>query len=288
MNVEEVLDKHNVEYVSRGRDFLVHCLNPEHDDSNPSMRIDKLKGVFGCYSCGFSGNIYSYFNETNNNQLSIKTITLKEKIEELMWSKPLNYPLDTKWFEEDFRGISAETYRHFNAFTTSYIDDLDGRLVIPITDITRKITSFNGRYMYSELTPKYKFYPSGTKLSPFPPIAEYIDSSIILVEGIFDMLNLYDKGLKNAVCVFGTAFGNVKKKAKQKENIDKLLTYKYQGVNKVYILFDGDEAGRHSAESLKEYISNNFIVEIINLDDGYDPGSLTQKQVNALRKKLYE
>ena len=287
MKIEDILDKNNIEYVTRGKDFLVKCLNPEHDDNNPSMRIDRLKGIFGCYSCGFSGNIYSHFGETNNTYLSAKTITLKEKIEELMWSKPISLPLDAAWFTEDFRGIKGETFEKFKAFTTNYIEDLEGRLVIPITDINNKIVALNGRYMYSNLSPKYKFYPSGAKLSLFPAAPKLIENSIILVEGLFDMLNLQDKGLTNAVCTFGTSFGNVKKKQKQQDNIDKLLTFRYQGVQKIIILFDGDEAGRVAASNLESYISKSFDTEVIVLDDGVDPGDLTQFQVTKLKEKLY-
>ena len=39
--------------------------------------------------------------------------------------------------------------------------------------------------------------PAGRLVKP-------IQGKVILVEGIYDMLNLQDKGLTNAVCTFGT------------------------------------------------------------------------------------
>ena len=40
---------------------------------------------------------------------------------------------------------------------------------------------------------------------PFCPAkVKPIQNRVILVEGIFDALNLWDKGLKNTVCCFGT------------------------------------------------------------------------------------
>ena len=37
--------------MPKGKDYVVSCLNPEHDDKNPSMRIDQITGIFNCFSC---------------------------------------------------------------------------------------------------------------------------------------------------------------------------------------------------------------------------------------------
>ena len=63
MNVEELIQKKKLVYRQQGADFVVHCLNPEHDDSNPSMRIDRITGIFHCFSCGFKGNVFKYFDD---------------------------------------------------------------------------------------------------------------------------------------------------------------------------------------------------------------------------------
>jgi DNA primase len=47
-------------------------------------------------------------------------------------------------------------------------------------------------------------------------------------------------------------------------------------------MFDGDEAGQKAATLLKPLIEDcGFIVEIINLPDGVDPGELSQEDVDA-------
>ena len=58
MNVEDLLVDKKIPYYAKGKDYLVQCLNPEHDDNNPSMRIDQITGIFNCFSCGFKGSIY--------------------------------------------------------------------------------------------------------------------------------------------------------------------------------------------------------------------------------------
>ena len=42
MTVEELLVEEKIPFKQSPADFVVQCLNPEHDDSNPSMRIDKI------------------------------------------------------------------------------------------------------------------------------------------------------------------------------------------------------------------------------------------------------
>ena len=56
MTVEELLQERKIQYKLSPADAIVACLNPEHDDSNPSMRIDRITGVYNCFSCGFKGN----------------------------------------------------------------------------------------------------------------------------------------------------------------------------------------------------------------------------------------
>ena len=103
---------------------------------------------------------------------------------------------------------------------------------------------------------------------------------MVIVEGIFDMLNLYDKGLENVVCAFGT-------NTLQNETKQKLLPFKAQGITHVYLLFDGDEAGRKAAQTLKPVIEQEgFIVEIINLPDDTDPGELDEEDVRGLAEYI--
>jgi DNA primase len=288
MDVREVLDAHNIQYKFSVKDYIVHCFSPKHEDSTPSCNVDKLSGVYHCWSCGHSGNIYAEFNINMPNQVNVKVNRLREKINKLMWSKPLEIPLGASFINTPFRNISAETLQHFNAFTSDDKGlDMEGRIIFPLEDIDSQIRLFLGRFMYSELQPKYKIYPEHTEIPLYPEIPDIVDGSIILVEGIFDLLNLYDKGLKNVVLCGGVHIGLVKKKAKQARNIERLLPYKYQGVHTIYTLFDGDEAGRKAASGLEAYAGHIFNIQTLDLPDGDDPGGMNQTEVNKLKEKLY-
>ena len=287
MDVKEILEKRNIQYKTRGRDYQVRCLNPEHEDTHPSMNIDKISGVFNCLSCGYSGDLYKYFKINKEKYIDQKAEEVAIKIKALINNKPLSLPLDAVPFREVFRSIKIKTFRKFGAFT-SLEHGMVGRVVFPIYDINGAIKVFQGRYQHSDLDPRYKNHPKEVALPLYPQTVELINNSIILVEGFYDMLNLHDKGLTNTVCVFGTAFGNVKKSSKQKRNIERLLLYKYQGADKVYIMFDGDYSGKDSAENLQKYLRSTFVTEIIEMEEGKDPGKLTESQVIKLKEDLYD
>ena len=289
MDVREVLDSKHIFYKFSVKDYIVQCFSPQHDDGSPSCHVDKLSGIFHCWSCGHSGNIYKEFGINMPNQVDVKVSRLKDKINKLMWSKPLEIPLGAVPHAWDYREISADTLQHFNAFTS---DDsglgMEGRIIFPLEDIDGNIRLFLGRQMYSDLDPKYKIYPEHTEIPLYPEVPEIVNGSIILVEGIFDLLNLYDKGLKNVVLCGGVHIGLVKKRAKQARNIERLLPYKYQGIHTMYTLFDGDKAGRDAAVGLKKYAGETFNIKTLELEDGQDPGGLSQYEVDKIKENLYD
>lgn len=284
MTPEELLVSKKITYLPRGADLQVRCLNPQHDDKNPSMRIDRITGIFNCLSCGFGGNIFQHFG-VKGNFLEIKRQKFKTKLlEKLSENIGLDMPKNYVPYEGNWRGISPETYKAFNAFEHSDREFI-GRIVFPIRTVSDKIAGFNGRHMTMNHDPKYLIHPAGAKLPLFPPNPEPILGRVILVEGIFDMLNLYDKGLKNAICCFGTVKLLGKNSA---DAANKLSLLKLKGVGGIDIFFDGDEAGQNAAEGVKALCEQlEFDVRNIHYKNK-DPGELTALQVIKLKENLYE
>ena len=283
MNVEDLLISKNIIYTSSGADYVIRCLNPEHEDNNPSMRIDKLTGVFNCLSCGYSGDIFKYFNETKN-IVDIRIAKLKEKISKIN-VKPLSMPLGYELYNKEYRGISTNTLNEFQAFTHTDSDFSD-RIVFPITNVIGDIVVFQARRIYSDAPPKYKNIPPNRQLPLYPSTPEIYKGSIILVEGLFDMLNLYDKGLTNVVAAMGLS--SPSKRDEGAKVLEKFGTLKLQGVNTIYILFDGDKAGQAGAKKLEAVLKNEYIVDRIELEEDLDPGDMTLDQVNELKSLIYE
>lgn len=278
--VEDLLKQKGVPFNYSGHDVVVKCFNPEHDDSNPSMRIDKTTGIFNCFSCGFKGNLFKYYGILTN-QSFLKVAKLKEKIAQFKAdTNGLEIPAVAIPFTKNYRGISANTFRDFKAFylpaESDRLKGFEDRVIFPISDITGKIRVFQGRHTLSSGNPKYLNYPAHTTLNLFPAVMPKGFTTMVLVEGLFDMLNCYDKGLKNVACVFGV--NNLEKDTKYK-----LLAYKTQGITKIFIMFDGDDAGRNAARKLKPLIEAcEFECEIIPLEDDSDPGSMSEEYIKSI------
>lgn len=275
MNVEELLEHKDIKYIPKGGDYVIRCLSPEHEDRNPSLRIDRITGIFHCLSCGFKGNLFTHFGEKVNG-LQLKKELLKKKIKQkLAASAGLMIPKDAVPYVGDWRNIKSETYKKFEAFQ-EHSNQFIGRIIFPVRNLSGKIVAFNGRHTTGGV-PKYLIHPAGARM-PLYPAVKPIRGYVLLVEGIFDMINLHDKGLTNAVCCFGTR--NV--------NEDKLSMLRMQGAEGVDIFFDGDEPGQNAAEKVKtmcEHISMPY--RNIHVNDS-DPGALMQHEVDKLRRKLYK
>ena len=77
----ELLQERNIPFTVKGQDAIISCLNPEHDDTNPSLRVDKVTGIMHCFSCGFKGNLFTHFGAPQS-PMEVKRHLLKEKIAE--------------------------------------------------------------------------------------------------------------------------------------------------------------------------------------------------------------
>lgn len=280
MNIIDLLNDRQIRYKEAGKDYQIVCINPEHDDSNPSMRVDKVTGVFHCFSCGYKGNLFRQFG-AEPNFVDIRIAKLQDKIVEILSDKNLTMPIDAVPFCRDYRDISAETYMQVHAFTSNAEDEYKDRLMFPLYDIRGNIKVFMGRALHSDIESKYLFHPRKVMPPLFPAHPEIWKNSIILVEGIFDALNLMDKGCYNVVSAFGTH-------SLLKTYEQKLSHFKIMGVNKFYIMFDGDDAGQSAGKKLENVLNDNgFNAETIELPKDMDPGDLTQKDITTLMIGLY-
>lgn len=275
MDVEDLLVSKDIAYISQGGDCVVRCLNPEHPDKNPSMRIDRITGIFNCFSCDFKGNLFTLFGEKVD-QLQMRRDLLKKKIKtKTAESIGLTFPPDCVPYKGTWRNIKPMTYEKFAAFQ-NHSSDYVGRIVFPIYNIADRIVAFIGRHTTGG-TPKYLITPHKARM-PLFPIVKPIKGAVILTEGIFDMINLHDKGLKNTVCCFGT----------QTVTEDKLAILKIQNVDQVDIFMDGDDAGKNAAEKIKTMCESLGLKTRNIYIAGTDPGDLSELQVQKLWKKLYE
>lgn len=282
--VEELLTAKKVPFIRKGKDCLVLCLNPEHEDQQPSLRIDAEDGKFHCLSCGFKGNIFPYFNKYRN-PFSSKVSLIKSKIKELRRASWSGYtiPSDALFVDYSFSGIPKHIMEKFLAFRTLEMG-MEDRVVFPIFSAAGVIVGFQGRYINSNAPPKYMAFPKEQPLPWYPSVAKCStkDSTIVLVEGLKDALYLHGRGIECAVCIFGTKSVNM-------DNIlDHLQQFLLAGVGRVIILMDGDAAGRSAAKNLELCITRktDLVVQVLDLPDGIDPATMTDDQIKSLHVSI--
>ena len=125
--------------------------------------------------------------------------------------------------------------------------------------------------------PKYFRRPHKGKVSNilFPLDKVKNTNYVILVEGLFDMLNMWQLGYKNTLAIFGASnFGRAKL-----DLVDKI------GVNRVDIMMDSDAPGQMAAEKIQSLLdSKNIYSRIIKLPLGRDPGDITKDVAEAALK----
>ena len=273
----DLLSEKGIKFSVKGQDAIISCLNPEHDDNNPSLRVDRVTGIMHCFSCGFRGNLFSYYGAPES-PLEVRIHRIKEKIaKSRSQTVGIQLPEDRiEWKGGSFRNISEATLKIWQAFTWN-VPKFEGRIIFPIRDITGKTVALLGRKI-SGMTDKYYIYPQGVEMPFCPAKVKPINNRVILVEGIFDALNLWDNGLKNTVCCFGT----------QQMNWVKLSLLKLQGVQGLDIMFDGDDAGVKAGNEIKGLAEKmELSVQIVKLKDGQDPGNFNAYMIEKLKKQLY-
>lgn len=270
--VKTVLQDEGIEFIERGADLLVRCLNPEHDDKNPSMRIDSATGVFHCWSCGHKGNLFSEFNR-DIPHFDIAQYRLLQKIANLRaLSSRLEIPKDAQTFSENHRGIPSHLFREADAFTSNHYRELQNRIIFPIYSVDGEILNFVGRSTHTNAPPKYLYFPR-KEVYVYPQIL--VQNRAFFVEGLFDRINLLRYGVRNVHVAFGT-------KTITRQTVHTILApLLMQGLNHVVLLFDGDKAGRDGMRDAKEVIERvcEIPVDCIYLPDGMDPGVMTDGDV---------
>lgn len=280
--VQELLSRHNIFYYERGDKYIVRCLNPEHEDRNPSMQIQATTGNFKCWSCQIWGafpKLQRLLGETpsveESGALTVKVELLKRKLTmgSTSVAEPLQFPRSCSVHPGPYRNIGGDTLFEFHVFVSNS-QEFQGRVWFPIHHRGRLI-AFQGRAETPELEPKYIFYPRGVDLrSTIMGIESIPKKTVILTEGIIDMMRLRDAGIKEACCIFGSYFG-----------LEKVYTLLANDIQVVITMFDPDAAGKKVTTQTQQLLQKkapNIAVIPIWLSGDKDPGAMWDDEIYEL------
>lgn len=285
----EVLDKEGIYYkkTNNPAEVLIQCTSGEHSDSHPSMQVNIEEGMFHCWSCKFSGNVVKLLRSLGIHQnLFLETKQpyridkMKKKLRAIREKDTFTLPKTRNSAYGNFKGITPQTFKEFGAFFSSEMS-LEDYVCVPIYQFG-KLKFIEGRLKFNDPDrPKYQRKPTGAPAGEvlFPIDKIEHNNTVILVEGLFDMLNLWQMGYKNVLCMFGANNFN-----KYKIELLNML-----GITKVHILYDGDQMGRTASAKLKEFLEkNDFHTQIFNLPDRIDPGQLTKEDMYRYYDRFVE
>ncbi len=157
----------------------------------------------------------------------------------------------------------------------SYFDRFRHRLMIPIINLSQKPIAFGGRTLKKGEPAKYinspesSIYIKGNVLYNLNLAKDHIKKtgSAIITEGYFDVISLWQAGIKNVVASSGTAF------TLQQARLLARFT------DKVFLFFDADSAGRKAAiRSVDALYDAGLDVKVILAPTGEDPDSIAREQ----------
>jgi len=163
-------------------------------------------------------------------------------------------------------------------------DRFRNRLMFPVKDVDGRIIAFGGRILGSG-EPKYlnspesPAYVKGRQLYGLNQAKESIRQNgyVILVEGYFDLIVLWNSGITNVVATLGTAL--------TKDHITLIKRYTEQ----VAVIFDADEAGKKAlTRSVGMFVAAHMDARAVILPEGLDPDDFVRRQGGDALKRMVD
>jgi len=170
----------------------------------------------------------------------------------------------------------------------SYIDLFRGRIIFPIFNLKGECVGFGARALDKDAEPKYlntpesKIFKKGEIFYGLYQSKEAIkkENLGLLVEGYFDFLSLWEKGVKNVVATCGTAL--------TESHVKLMKTFTENWI----ILYDGDLAGKKATlRAISLFLKEGILPRCVILPEEHDPDSWTRKEGlegETLKRKIEE
>ncbi len=152
-----------------------------------------------------------------------------------------------------------------------HYDALRNRLIFPILDQAGRAIAFGGRILNPEDTPKYlnspetRVFEKGSQLYGLRQAwnAMRAEKVAVVTEGYTDVIACHQAGFRNVVATLGTALTS------------RHASVLRRAVDRVVLLFDGDEAGQRAADRAVEvFFAEPIDVSIAVLEGGEDPADM--------------
>ena len=112
-----------VDLVKKGKNYFGIC--PFHDDHTPSMSVSKEKGIYSCFTCHSTGNVFKFIQDYENVSFleAVKIVALKSGIELNVDFKETSkyesmydaYDLAIKYYQNNLKSsLGHEAHKYLN------------------------------------------------------------------------------------------------------------------------------------------------------------------------------
>ncbi|MBL7662879.1 DNA primase [bacterium] len=171
---------------------------------------------------------------------------------------------------------SDEAKRAYDAFRD--------RIIFPISRSDGAVIALGGRVIKSDDAPKYINSPESpiyAKRKALYGLHKALPEmrntrEVFLVEGYFDVISMAVRGFSNTVATCGTSL--------TEDHVKVLKRF----VDRVTLLFDGDQAGRKAAvKSFDLFLNSGLDVQVVFLDQADDPDTLCQRESYEKIRELF-
>lgn len=277
---------------------------PFHEDKNPSMVIDLVKGTYFCFGCYCSGDALKFvmqmekgddlqkckeyvkiLNDKKLKQVKVKferNSTNHNKINSELYLMAFDYYNGLKTIDWNKDDSDVKKYMMNRGFTCDSLNKVKAKvnisenypIIFPMLD-NGKFKGWVCRTNKKSIEEKRKYlYNEGFRRSN-TLVGNYSKNNIpIICEGYMDRLSFIRMGCDTAIAILGWKI--------TPEQIEKL---KSKGINKIISALDNDEYGIKGTEYLAKYFE---VIRFPFPKNKKDPGEMSNKEIRkALRVLNY-
>jgi DNA primase len=292
VSLESLLRHDGVELRRSGPDqYRGRC--PIHGgEGQDAFRVNLARNIFHCFACGAGGTVLDFVAAMEGctlreaaEKLEPRATLLNEPAtflarKELVTEKkraplPLGFMLRGVDCAHPYlaaRGIEPQTAAHFGVGFYAGPGLLSGHLVIPIHNAQGELVAYCGRSLHGGL-PRYQFPPGFRKsevLFNFHRAAASGEPAVVVVEGFFDCLKIYQAGLRSVVALMGAVLYRSPERALRER------------FRQVVLMLDGDATGRKASRIIAERLRRQCAVRAVQLPADVQPDQLSAETIRKI------
>ena len=269
---EEIIEHYQLDMTWQGTQWRGPC--PIHHGDNTSSFVITPDRGYHCFACGSGGGMATLLRVLGDDiaadAMESTTQLRRDDPPVLPPPAPL-VPLDAShpYFRE--RGIHEATARYFGMGYRS-APPLGKRIVAPIHDLTGRLAGHVGRAVDERVEPRYCFQRGVRRselLFNLHRVIQMRAETVIVTEGIFDTLAVFQIGIPNVVATLGCEVT-----ANQRALLSRF--------RRLLVLFDDDDAGTAAAKKLEEEFGRAAVVlQLPKSDPASIKGVLLERLIRA-------